>query len=212
MNDVMGRWGAPLALGDGGKAESENAGKAERGFLIFIYNYWRRQAKVGSMPLLKMDPNERPKLFSRIGTRAIYRCTGFLIPVTVKAVKLEGAFSATLEAVNGIILTSRKLAPLRQSLFCVGSAWERLGVAPEEWSFAFPGCVWSVKFSEARCEAVVRLVQDNAGLDPGVLYKMAMAIDRYPSDLGIPDNVEVLLEKARERRKRGSTMDGPGHS
>jgi hypothetical protein len=53
------------------------------------------------------SPSYQPDIFlARRGKRAVFRETGFLIPVTIQEIHLESAFSVTLKAVDDIVLTS----------------------------------------------------------------------------------------------------------
>ena len=107
------------------------------------------------------------------GKRAVYRATGFLIPVIIKEIVTEPHFEARLVAIDNIILTYDQRMPKMRTEFSVSAAWDYLRVEEDSWSFAQSGCVWRVIHKEEACEAVLRLCKEKAGLDPDILFQLA---------------------------------------
>ena len=143
---------------------------------------------------------DREKFLAYLGKRAVYRGTGFLIPVTIKAMELEPDFEVKLAAVEGIVLSYSKLSFPHPPVFGVGAAWPYLDIRPNEWAFAMSGCCWNVFLDEAGCDAVVRLCKEKAGLEPDVVFQLADLICQFPTIKEIPDTVEALHERIREIR------------
>jgi hypothetical protein len=112
-------------------------------------------------------------LRGQTGKRAVYRGTGVLAPVTIDEVRCGSDFEAKLVAVEGIVLWLSQETPQYPKVLKVVAAWELLNADHHEWSLAFPGCCWRVQFSEAACDAVVRLCHEKSQLDPKALFGLA---------------------------------------
>jgi hypothetical protein len=133
-----------------------------------------------------------------LGKRAVYRATGFLIPVTIEELHLEPDFGAKLAAIDGIALCYNNTLPRPKLVFTVSAAWSYLHVESHSWSLSVSGCCWRVILDEAGCDAVVKLCKEKAGLAPDVLFQMADLIYKCPPVKDIPDIVDALREGAPE--------------
>ena len=140
--------------------------------------------------------SQKEEFLACLGKRAVFRATGFLVPIKIEEILFEPHFKARLAAIDGIVLCyNRSLSGVLKPVFTVGAAWQELETRPKVWSLTVSGCCWKVILDEAGCDAVVRLCKEKAGLDPDVLFQMADLIYASPEIKDIPDTVEALRER-----------------
>ena len=105
---------------------------------------------------------------AQLGNRAVYRQTGFLVPVAIEKICCGPHFIVRLATIDGLCLVSSRGAPPLNPIFQIAAAWEHLAVDSKSWSFACSG-YWRLKLDEVMCDAIVKLCQEKPDLDPMTL-------------------------------------------
>ena len=122
---------------------------------------------------LDVEPRKQ-RMMAQLGKRAVYRGTGFLVPVTITAINSSpDHVSAELVAVDGITLSRSKKSGKMPPEFSVGAQWQLLAEDPIKWAFSAGGCCWQIILDEAKCDAIVQLYKQKTELDPDLCFKLA---------------------------------------
>src|ERR1039457_1573850 len=121
------------------------------------------------------DHNNVSSLMAQLGNRAVYRQTGFLVPVAIEKICCGPHFIVRLATIDGLCLVSSHGAPALNPVFYVGAAWEYLTADSQSWSFAC-GVYWRLVLDEVMCDAIVKMCHEKPDLDASVLFDLANRI------------------------------------
>ena len=127
------------------------------------------------------DHDKVSSLMAQLGKRAVYRQTGFLVPVTIEEICCGPHFIVRLATIDGLCLVSSPGAPALNPVFQIAAAWEYLAVDSKSWSFSCSG-YWRLVLNEVICDTIVKLCQEKPDLDPCAQFELANRIyQRQPA-------------------------------
>ena len=106
------------------------------------------------------------------GKRAVFRETGYVIPVTIEDIDCGSSLQIFLKPVDGIIVGRMEL-PEAADGFSAGVAWDHFSATPERCSASVQGAAWGIKLDEALCAQVVQLVRQHTDMNRMELFRLA---------------------------------------